>query len=80
MLGFGVTLSHCISGAGDTVPPMLATLLTIWLVQMPLAFLLPRVTDLGIYGVRWAMVVSMAVGAVAYTTYFRLGRWRKKKI
>ena len=80
MLGFGVTLSHCISGAGDTVPPMLATLLTIWVVQMPLAFLLPQVTDLGIYGVRWAMVVGMAVGAVAYTTYFRLGRWKSKKV
>ena len=80
MLGFGVTLSHSISGAGDTIPPMLVTLLTIWMVQMPLAFLLPKVTDLGIYGIRWAMVASMAVGAVTYTTYFRLGKWKHKQV
>jgi len=80
VLGFSVTLSHCISGAGDTLPPMLATLLTIWVVQMPLAFLLPQITDLGIYGVRWAIVAGMLVGAVAYTTYFRAGRWKRKRI
>ena len=80
MLGFSVTLSHCISGAGDTLPPMLATLLTVWLVQMPLAFSLPRITDLGIYGVRWAIVAGMLVGAVTYTTYFRLGRWKRKMV
>jgi len=80
VLGFTTVLQHSISGAGDTLPPMLVTLLTIWVVQIPLAFLLPRVTDLGVYGVRWAIAGSMLVGAVAYVTYFRAGRWKRKRI
>ncbi len=80
LLGFTVILRHCLSGAGDTLPPMLLTLLMIWVVQLPLAFFLPQVTNLGMYGIRWAIVAGVVVGAVAYTIYFRLGRWKRKKI
>ena len=77
---FVYILQMCISGAGDTLPPMLITLLMIWVVQLPLAFLLPRFTDLGMYGVRWAIVAGFVVGAIAFTTYFWQGRWKRKKI
>jgi len=80
VMGFYFVLQHCISGAGDTMPPMLITLLNFWLVQIPLAFLLPRYTSLGVYGVRWAMVAGMLVTAVAYIIYYRLGRWKRKKV
>jgi len=80
VMGLSFVLQHCISGAGDTLPPMLITLLNFWLVQIPLVFFLPQFTNLGVYGVRWAMVAGMLVGAVAYITYFRLGRWKRKKV
>ena len=80
VMGFPTVLQHSISGAGDTVPPMLFTLLTIWLVQIPLAFLLPQVSNLGVYGVRWAIAAGMIVGAAAYVVYFQLGRWKRKKV
>jgi Na+-driven multidrug efflux pump len=73
-------LPCCISGAGDTFPPMIISLLMIWLVQLPLASLLPRVANLGVYGVRWAIVVGMLAGAAAYAIYFRLGRWKRQRI
>jgi putative MATE family efflux protein len=75
-----ILLQDCISGAGDTLPPMLVGLAMIWVVQLPLAFFLPRVTDLGVYGVRWAIVIGMAVGAIAYLIYFKLGRWKRKRV
>lgn len=75
-----IVLQQAISGAGDTVPPMIFSVVMVWLVQLPLAFYLPRVTDLGVYGVRWALVVSPVVGAMAYTIYFRLGRWKRKRV
>jgi Na+-driven multidrug efflux pump len=81
-LVFGLTgvFQQCISSAGDTMVPMVVSLVMVWLVQMPLAFFLPRVTDLGVYGVRWAIVASVFVGSTAYTIYFRLGRWKRKKV
>ncbi len=80
VLGLIIVAQMCLSGVGDTLPPMIFTLLITWLVQLPLAFLLPRVTDLGVYGVRWAMVIGIGVGAVAFITYFRMGRWKRKTV
>ncbi len=80
VLGFVAVLRQCLSGAGDTLPTMLVTLLMVWVVQLPLAFFLPQVTNLGVYGVRWAIVAGNVVGAVAYITYFRLGRWKRKRV
>lgn len=80
MMGFNVVLMHCLLGVGDTLPPMLVTIITFWLVQLPLAYYLPKITDLGVYGVRWAMVAGMFIQAVAFTTYFRAGKWKGKKV
>jgi len=80
MNGFITGLQNSISGAGDTLPPMVISLVTTWLVLLPLAFLLPQFTNLGLYGVRWAMVINLVIGAAAYIIYFRLERWKRKRV
>lgn len=73
-------LQNCVAGAGDTVPPMVIALIGTWVIQLPLAFLLPRLTDLGVNGIRWAMVVTAYLGTIAFTLYFVSGRWRHKGV
>jgi putative MATE family efflux protein len=73
-------LQYSISGAGDTMPPMLIILVMLWVIQLPLAFLLSRYTDLGVYGIRWAIVIGFVIGAIAFMIYFWNGRWKRKKI
>jgi putative MATE family efflux protein len=80
VMGFGTVLSNCISGSGDTIPTMVVSMVTMWVILLPLAWVLPKVTDLEVYGVRWAIVINIAVGAAAYVTYFRLGRWKRKRV
>ena len=80
VMSFVLVLQQCISGAGDTLPALLFSLLSLWVVQVPLAFLLPQVNNLGVYGVRWALVTGMLVGAVINVIYFRSGRWQRKKV
>ncbi len=80
VIGFSTVLQNCISGAGDTIPTMTVSIVTMWLVLLPLAWFIPRITDLGVYGVRWAIVVNIAVSAIAYVIYFRLGRWQRKRV
>ena len=80
VFGLAVVLTQCLNGVGDTMIPMLTTLLTMWGMQVPLAFFLPRATNLGVYGVRWAIVSAMVMRAVIYTIYFRLGRWKYKRV
>lgn len=80
MMGPAAVLTSCLNGVGDTVIPLLASLATMWGLQLPLAAFLPRVANLGVYGVRWAMVIALATRAFIYIFYFRLGRWKRKKV
>jgi len=76
----GNILQNCCNGAGDTLPPTLGTLFTTWAVQIPFALLLPNVGDLGVLGIRWAMVIGWGVSAAIFVVYFRLGRWKRKRV
>ncbi|MBI2850052.1 MAG: MATE family efflux transporter [Chloroflexi bacterium] len=80
VFGFIIVLMNCLNGVGDTWIPTINTLATVWLIQAPLAFWLPKNTALGVYGVRWAMVIAMVVRASVYAGYFKTGRWKNKKI
>ena len=80
VLGVTAVLTECLNGVGDTMIPMLATLVTMWGVQLPMAYFLSRLTTLGVYGVRWSMVIALAMRAVTYVIYFWLGRWKRKRV
>ena len=80
VFGFVMILSNCLNGVGDTVIPMLTTLISMWGVQVPLAYFLTRFTPLSVYGVRWGLVSAMVMRAVIYSTYFKSGRWKRKRI
>jgi Na+-driven multidrug efflux pump len=79
-LGTGTVLMQSLSGAGDTIPPMVFGIIAAWGVTVPLAYFLPKVGDLGVYGIRWALVSGFVAQAILAFTYFRLGRWKRKKV
>jgi len=79
-MGFGAVLQNCITSAGDTVVPLIISLISGWLIQLPLAWFLPNVGNLGVLGVRWAAVIPMILTSVVFIVYFRAGRWKKKKV
>ena len=80
LMGANAVLQQCITGAGDTLVPMLVMLLNMWAVQVPLALVLPKVGGLGVLGVRWAIVAGTFTASVAYVSYFRMGRWKTRRI
>lgn len=79
-IGFMGVLTQALSGAGDTMPTMIVSLVTMWCLTLPLAYFLPQWTDLGVYGVRWAMVTGMVFPGIVLGIYFRLGRWKRKQV
>jgi len=78
--GLVVVLSMCIEGTGDTVPSMIITLTTMWLIQIPMAFFVINYTGIGVYGVPWSIACALIARAIFFATYFRLGRWKRKKV
>jgi putative MATE family efflux protein len=80
VIGISSALMNCISGAGDTIPNMIINIGMMWVIQIPLAYLLSNHTSLDVNGVRWAIVAANFASAIATYAYFRLGRWKKKMV
>lgn len=78
--GLVVSLSLAINGAGDTMMQMITNLITMLGVQVALAWYLSRYTGMGVYGVRWAIVIGILTRAVIFALYFQSGRWKRKKV
>jgi putative MATE family efflux protein len=79
-VGFMGVFMQSLNGAGDTVPSMIFSVVMIWLVALPLAYYLPQVAGLGVYGVRWGMASGMICAGLASTIYFMSGRWKRRRV
>ena len=67
-------------GAGDTVSPMAINLFALWVLQVPLAYLLSRVVGLGQNGIWAGLVLGWVVQLVLMWLRFRQGRWKLRRI
>jgi putative MATE family efflux protein len=67
-------------GAGDTLIPMFITLFALWVIRIPLAYLLSQQNWLGVYGIWWSIPIGWATGLMLSYLYYLSGRWKKKAI
>jgi len=65
-------------GAGDTLIPMLLTLVSLWVIRIPVSWMLSK--NYGVEGIWWGIPIAWAVGAVFSYLYYKTGRWKKKSI
>lgn len=79
-IGGANVFMHSFNTAGDTLIPMIVTLVSIWGVQQPLAFILPEALGLQQYGVAWAINVAILVRYLVYVPYYVWGPWMKKSV
>jgi Na+-driven multidrug efflux pump len=71
-----IILSFALNGAGDTKKPMFATLFSMVLVQIPLAYILPHLFGMGITGIWIAVITGIVIQAVLLGHMFRQGNWK----
>jgi putative MATE family efflux protein len=79
-IGFMFVLMSCLQGTGDTIPTMIISIITTWFITLPFAYFLPKWTDWGVIGIRWAMTASTIVGGIVNVIYFRTGRWKTRMV
>jgi Na+-driven multidrug efflux pump len=74
----GLILGRSMSGAGDTKSPLVITFITLWVIQIPLAFFLSRF--MGLNGVWLAILIAYFSQAAMAISWFLVGRWKHKKV
>lgn len=72
-----MTFSEALRAAGDTTWPMLARIVTAWLVFTPLAWAAVLVFDGGVTAVMVSVICYIALLAVVLALRFASGRWRQ---
>ena len=79
-IAVAIVLGFALNGAGDTKRPMYATLFSMILFQVPLAYILPDLLGIGIIGV-WLAVVCGAILQVGMLfSMYRRGTWKTAAI
>ncbi len=68
-------------GAGDTLIPMFITLISLWILRIPLSYYLSRPSfGLGTDGIWWGIPIAWSFGFIASFVYYKTGRWKTKSV
>jgi len=79
-MGGAMIFQQSYNTAGDTLAPMVVTLLAVWGIELPLAWLLSHTLGIGPLGIGYAAIAGMAARVVCYVPYFFWGRWLRVKV
>jgi putative MATE family efflux protein len=77
---WGMVIVQAFNGAGDTATPTWVNFFCYWLFQIPLAFGLTRLLDMGPQGVFVAITAAESALAVVGVLCFRRGRWKTQVV
>jgi len=77
---FAIVLGRALQGAGDTVAPMISTVIALWGVQVPLAVWLSGRTTPPTDGIWWAISAAITLHGLMVIAWFSTGRWKQKRV
>lgn len=75
-----IVLGRALQGAGDTLSPMILTLVALWGIQVPLAIILSRVIEPSTHGIWWAIAIAVTIHGILVTICFQRGRWKQRVV
>jgi Na+-driven multidrug efflux pump len=76
----GSVLARALDGAGNTMPAMVINLLTLWGIQIPLAWILSQLLGWGTNGLWAGISVANLANGVIFALWFQRGRWKHRQV
>lgn len=76
LLGVQQVMNGVFNGAGFTKASMLISILSLWVLRFPLAYVLSNRTMLEYEGIFWAFPLSNLVAAIVAFVYYKMGYWK----
>jgi len=77
---YGMVMSNAFNGSGDTQTPTKINLVSFWLFQLPVAYVLAIVLGFGAVGVFIAITAAEVLLASMAIIWFRRGHWKTMKV
>ncbi len=71
-------LHGVLRGAGATLIPMFISLMSLWLIRIPLAVVFSE--HFGVNGIWWAIPAGWCTGMIGSLIYYLSGRWKNKGV
>ncbi len=71
-------LHGVLRGAGATLIPMFISLLSLWIIRIPLAVVFSK--QFGVNGIWWAIPAGWSVGMAGSLIYYLSGKWKGKGV
>lgn len=79
-IGLHMVISGAFRGAGSTLISMMLSIISLWVLEFPLAYILSKHTGLAEVGLWIAFPIANIVGAIVAVLWFLKGSWKKKRI
>lgn len=80
MYGLGMVLVQGFNGSGDTMTPTKINLVSFWVLEIPVAYLLAIYFDLGLVGACIAILCAESVLTLLGWILFRKGKWKEREV
>lgn len=77
---FGMVMPQAFNGAGDTTTPTIINLVSFWMIELPVAYVLAKVMGFEEIGVFYSIVFAESVMALMGIWLFKRGKWKQKKV
>ncbi|MBU1703100.1 MATE family efflux transporter [Patescibacteria group bacterium] len=79
-IGLQQSINGAFRGSGNTMTSMVLSIVSLWVLQFPIAYILSKHTSLGEIGIWWAFPVSNVIATLVALVWFLKGDWKHKKI
>jgi putative MATE family efflux protein len=79
-LGLQQVMNGTFNGAGFTKASMFISIMTLWIVRFPLAYILSNTFEIGPVGIWWSFPISNLIAGIIAFSYFKTGYWKKRLI
>jgi putative MATE family efflux protein len=78
--GYGMALTAAFNGAGDTRTPTLINVFSLWVIELPLAWVLAHPLGFGPMGAFIALSVGFSTMCFVSVWIFRRGEWKTRRV
>ena len=79
-IGIQMSLSGALRGTGNTTASMILSIISLWVLRLPLAYILSIHTNLAEVGLWIAFPVSNVISAIITISWFARGTWKQKRV